>query len=124
MGRNLRTTDAEIDVALKRARLEPEPPTAVSVRYHASTDSIIIGMKSGRRLIIPREEMQGLATARKSDVSEIEIENLGTALSWPRLDLDFSIEGLLKGITGNRRWMQELAYQRRNHAPAELERTA
>lgn len=112
MGKNLRTTDAEIDAALEQARLEPEPPTVVSARYHSSMDLIIIVLKSGRRLIIPREEIQGLATARRSDVSEIEIENLGTALTWPRLDLDFSIEGLLKGITGNRRWMQELAWQR------------
>jgi hypothetical protein len=112
MGKGLRTTDAEIDTALERARLEPEPPTAVSARYHSSTDSIILVLKSGRRLIVPREEIQGLATARRSDVAEIEIENLGTALTWPRLDLDYSIEGLLKGITGNRRWMQELAWLR------------
>jgi len=112
MGKNLRTTDAEIDAAVKRARLESEPPTAVSARYHLSTDSVIIGLKSGRRLIVPREEIQGLATARRRDVAAIEIENLGTALSWPLLDLDFSIEGLLKGVTGNRRWMQELAWQR------------
>src|SRR6266702_8144068 len=104
MGKNLRTTDAEIDAAVKRARLESEPPTAVSARYHLSTDSVIIGPKSGRRLIVPREEIQGLATARRRDVAAIEIENLGTALSWPLLDLDSSIEGRLKGVTGTRRW--------------------
>ena len=83
MGKKLRTTDAEIDAALNQARLEPEPPTVVSVRYHASTDSIILVLKSGRGFIVPREEIQELASARKSDVSEIEIENLGTALIWP-----------------------------------------
>ena len=59
MGKNLRTTNAEIDAALKRARLEPQPPTAISARYHPSTDSIIIGLKSGRRLILPRRRNSG-----------------------------------------------------------------
>src|ERR1700688_1951216 len=100
MGRRVRTTSDEIDAALRRARLEPEAPTAVEAKYHAPTDMVIIIMASGRRVAIPREEIQVLATAPRSKVSEVEIENFGTALHWPKLDLDLSIEGLLRGITG------------------------
>jgi hypothetical protein len=70
-------------------------------------------MKSGQRVAIPREEIQVLASAPRKQVAEVKIENFGTALHWPRLDLDLSVEGLLKGVTGNRRWMQELKLQRR-----------
>ena len=108
MGNRLRTTDDEIDAALKRAAQEPESPTAIAARYLPSPDILLLVMKSGQRVAIPREEIQVLATASRAKVAEVEIENFGTALHWPRLNFDLSVEGLLKGVTGNRRWMREL----------------
>ncbi|WP_263376906.1 DUF2442 domain-containing protein [Granulicella aggregans] len=116
MGDRLRTTDAEIAAALERAANEPDAPTAVEVRYLPSPDLLLMVMKSGQRVAIPREEIQVLASAPRKQVAEVEIENFGTALHWPQLDLDLSVEGLLKGVTGNRRWMQELKLQRRRRA--------
>jgi len=73
---------------------------------------VIMTMSSGRRVAIPREEIQVLKTAPRSKVSQVEIENFGTALHWPQLDLDLSVEGLLRGIKGTKPWMRELAWQR------------
>lgn len=112
MGERLRTTDAEIDAALKRAANEPESPAVVQVKYLNSPDLLLMVMKSGQRVAIPREQIQTLATASRRKVAEIEIENFGTALHWPQLDFDLSVEGLLKGFTGNTRWMRELKLQR------------
>jgi hypothetical protein len=81
-------------------------------------------MKSGQRVAIPREEIQVLASAPRKQVAEVEIVNFGTALHWPQLDLDLSVEGLLKGVTGNRRWMQELKLQRGRRALRQSARTA
>lgn len=112
MANRVRTTSKEIDAALERAAREPQSPTVVEAKYHAPTEMVIMIMSSGRRIGIPREEVQGLKTAPRSKVAEVEIENFGTALHWPQLDLDLSVEGLLKGVTGTRRWMRELAWQR------------
>lgn len=124
MGDRLRTTDAEIAAALERAANEPEAPTAVEVRYLPSPDLLLMVMKSGQRVAIPREEIQVLASAPRKQVAEVEIVNFGTALHWPQLDLDLSVEGLLKGVTGNRRWMQELKLQRGRRALRQSARTA
>ncbi len=112
MANRVRTTSQEIDEALKRAALEPAAPTARAVQYHAPTEMLIMTMSSGRRMAIPREEIQVLKTAARSKVAQVEIENFGTALHWPQLDLDLSVEGLLRGVTGTKQWMRELAWQR------------
>jgi hypothetical protein len=112
MANRVRTTSDEVDAALERAAREPETPTVVEAKYHAPTEMVIMMMKSGKRIAIPREEIQVLASAPRSKVAAMEIENFGTALHWPKLDLDLSVEGLVKGITGTRRWMRELAWQR------------
>lgn len=112
MANRVKTTGEDIDAALKRAASEPEAPTVNMVRYHAPTEMVILTMSSGRRVAIPREEIQGLKTAPRSKVSQVEIEDFGTALHWPELDLDLSVEGLLRGITGTKQWMRELAWQR------------
>ena len=112
MGNRTRTTNADIDAALKRTAEEPGAPTVSGARYHAPTEMIILQLQSGKRVGIPREDIQVLAGAPRSKVANIAIEDFGTALHWPELDLDLSVEGLLKGVTGSRRWMQELAWQR------------
>ena len=112
MANRVRTTSRDIDAALKRAALEPITPTARAVQYNAPTEMVILTMSSGRRVAMPREEIQVLKGAPRSKVSQVEIENFGTALHWPQLDLDLSVEGLLRGITGTKRWMRELAWQR------------
>lgn len=112
VGERLRTTDAEIAAALKRAANEPEVPTVVEAKYLNSCDLLLMVMESGQRFAIPREQIQMLATAPRRKIADVEIENFGTALHWPQLDFDLSVEGLLKGVTGNRRWMRELKLQR------------
>ncbi|MDQ2832247.1 MAG: DUF2442 domain-containing protein [Acidobacteriota bacterium] len=108
----VRTTNEEIDAALERAVSQPGAPAVRSVRYHRPTEMIILSMSSGTRVAIPREEIQELKTAPQNKIAQIEIENFGTALHWPQLDLDLSVEGLVRGVTGTKRWMRELSWQR------------
>jgi hypothetical protein len=114
-GRNL-TTDADIDAALERARLDPEPdrPRAVSGEYDSRLDLIILHLDNGLRLVIPRENLQGLENATEDQVSQIEIFG-GYDIAWPKLDLDHFLPALLDGIYGSDKWMERL-YQRRSIA--------
>ena len=105
----LKTTDAEIDAALERARLnpDPDPPSATTAEYRAELDLVILHLDTGRRLVLPREELQGLQTATPDQLAHIEIFG-GRDIAWPDLDVDHYLPSLIAGIYGSDRWMQSL----------------
>ncbi len=104
------TTDAEIDRALSRASALEGEPRVVSVEYRpgAGLDLLILKLGDGRREIIPREDLEGLANATREQVARVEILGHGTGLHWPELDVDHYVPGLLKHIYGTQRWMAEI----------------
>lgn len=103
-GRDL-TTEADIEAALERARNEPLLPTALSAEYHHDLDAIVITVDDGRRLLIPREEMQGLEEATTDQLAQIEIFG-GVDIAWPQLDVDHYLPYLLEGRYATERWKQ------------------
>ncbi len=112
--------EAQIDEAMRHASDPADEEVAVAARYDRGTDLLIVELKSGQRIAIPREDLQGLAGAEADDVAEIEIVGLGTGLHWERLDADLHVAGLTKGIYGSKKWMEGLAQRRR----ARLERAS
>jgi len=104
------TTDAEIDLAIAQARAANEEPRAVAVEYRpgAGLDLLILRLSDGRREVIPREDLQGLQDATRSQIANVEILGNGTGLRWPELDVDHSVPGLLKHIYGTKRWMAQI----------------
>jgi hypothetical protein len=105
-GRDL-TTEADIEAAMERARNEPELPRALSGEYKPDSDVIVLHIDNGRRLVIPREELQGLENATPAQIAHIEIFG-GLDIAWPDLDLDHYLPSLMKGQFGSDRWMQAL----------------
>ena len=101
------TTDAEIDAALERSRHLPELPTAVAAEYDSRLDLILLRIDDGRRLVVPREQMQGLQNATQAQLSDIQIFG-GTDIAWPQLDVDHYLPALLEGRYGSEKWMQSL----------------
>ena len=53
--------------------------------------------KAGRMAL---EMIQELASATPEDIAQVELGPRGAALHWERLDVDFSLAGLLAGIFG------------------------
>ena len=99
-------TDREIDAALERERVAAETePRAVAARYDAKSGRIIIDLTNGATFAFPARLAEGLADARPEDLAEIEILGRGHGLHWERLDVDFSVPGLVAGIFGTARWM-------------------
>jgi hypothetical protein len=104
---NLLTTDEQIDALLERAKHQPDRPIAKSARYDAGLDAIIVELTGGRRLLLPRTELQGLDQASVSQLSEIEL-HVGSGHSWPQLDVDHYLPSLLAGQYGSIAWMRAL----------------
>jgi hypothetical protein len=116
--------DDQIDNAMRTARDPYDHEIAVLAEYDRGHDLLIVKLKSGQRLAIPREDLQGLAEADPDKVSQVEIEMLGTALHWGELDVDFLVDGLRRGVYGSERWMSQLEQRRRKNITAALSRTA
>ncbi|TAM59059.1 DUF2442 domain-containing protein [bacterium] len=109
-GRAHAVTDVDIEAAYRRgdAAIAREP-LAKSVRYDRANDTIVIEMNNGAALVIPRGLLQGLREASPAQLERGRVVVQRTALSWPDLDADFTLGGLLGGIYGGKRWMSELA---------------
>jgi hypothetical protein len=103
------TTDAEIDAAIERAKeYEGKYPRVTRAEYQAGVDLVALYLASGMVVAIPRELMQGLQNATLEHLRNIEILGPGTGLDWPDLDVQHSVEGLINGVFGARRWMAEI----------------
>jgi Protein of unknown function (DUF2442) len=104
------TTDAEIDAAIARASVMDDEPRVVSVEYRPSPglDVLILRMNDGHRVLIPREDLEGLQTATRAQIGNVEILGNGTGLHWPALDLDHYVPSLLRGVYGTKRWMAQI----------------
>jgi hypothetical protein len=99
-------TDAQIDAALERGRIAAETePRAAAARYDAKSGRVIIGLTNGATFAFPARLAEGLADADPVDLADIEVSPHGFGLHWPKLDVDYSVPGLVAGIFGTARWM-------------------
>jgi hypothetical protein len=113
---DLLTMDEEIDAAFERAQHAPDMPAAISAAYNESLDAIVIVMEGGRRLLLPRLELQDLENATPAQLSEIEI-HAGIGLAWPQLDVDHYLHYLIAGQYGSNAWMRSLESRGRPDEP-------
>jgi Protein of unknown function (DUF2442) len=102
------TTDAEIDAALERAKLIDKEPLANTVKYVPNLKLLIVGLTSGRRLVIPIEDVQGLSKATAKQLNKHELLGRGTGINFPDIDVAVYIPALIEGIYGTRSWMAQL----------------
>lgn len=99
-------TDTQIDAALERGRIAVETePRAATARYDAKSGRVIIDLTNGATFAFPARLAEGLADADADDLADIEVSPVGFGLHWPKLDVDYSVPGLVAGIFGTRRWM-------------------
>ena len=97
--------DEQIDRALAEAALAPPEPLALAAEYNRDFDMVILRLDTGRRLLIPREELQGLENATEAQLGEIEI-HAGVDIAWPQLDVDHYLPYLLEGKYASEKWKQ------------------
>lgn len=102
------TTDREIEAAIETARrTERFDRRVVRAFYSEGIDSVVLVLENGVTHSIPRKLLQGLTEARPDQVNEIELLGRGTGLHWPALDVSHVVSGLLAGVYGSARWMED-----------------
>jgi Protein of unknown function (DUF2442) len=97
--------DKEIDAALEAAKDLPPRPIALSAEYNRDLDLVLLHIDNGRRLVIPREELQGLENATPEQLADIEIF-AGVSIGWRQLDVDHYLPYLFEGRYSSERWRQ------------------
>jgi hypothetical protein len=107
-GHKVITTDAEIEAALKRAKLHDDEPCARSVEHIPAFKLLVVGLSNGRRLALPIKDVQGLDKATHEQLQHYELPGGGTGIRFPELDVDLYVPALIEGVYGNRRWMAQL----------------
>lgn len=109
-------TDVELDRQHKEAvrrgkEAERTEPRARAARYDRKSKRLVIELANGAAFMIPIHLLQGFEGASPRDVAAVEVMPTGSALHWEKLDLDFSVSGLVAGIFGNKAWMSALGRQ-------------
>lgn len=94
--------------AICEAAMADHEPRALSAEYNRGMDAIAVTLTNGRRLLIPREELQGLEDATPEEAAAIRNYG-GLALCWTRLDVNHSVPSLLEHRYGSAAWMAKLA---------------
>lgn len=81
---------------------------ARAARYDRKTNRLIIELKNGATHIVPCELIQGLRDADPQDIAAVELGLRGASLHWGQLDQDFTVGGLVRGVFGTKKWMEQL----------------
>ena len=79
-----------------------DPPSVVNARYDSDADAIDLRFSGGGSMSIPRRIVPGLERASQSKVETIVVSPAGDALSWPSLDIDVYVPGLVERAFGSR----------------------
>jgi hypothetical protein len=74
----------------------------VEAQYDATRDTIDLRFRSGGSMTIPRKIVPGLDDVPASALGSISVSPAGDALSWPALDVDVYVPGLVERAFGTR----------------------
>ena len=91
----------------------------VGVGFDKASGRIVIDFHNGSTFLVPAERLQGLEGASAAQLNEVEL--LGeTGLHWESLDVDFTIEGLMRGLFGTARFMEAQRRGGRSRSDAKI----
>ena len=82
--------------AARRAQRQPWWPIAAS--YDRAADQVVIGLRSGAVVAVPRSALKELKRATNAQLDRVEL--VGDGLRWDDLDVDVSVPGLLTEVLG------------------------
>lgn len=89
--------------ARARGHARVSDPSAIErAHYDPKDDGIYLRFRKGGSMLIPRRVVPGLEGHSVSTLALVELSPAGDALSWPTLDVDVFIPGLVERAFGAR----------------------
>ncbi|PYB77056.1 DUF2442 domain-containing protein [Rhizobium wuzhouense] len=113
-------TDADLEAAKRRwAEERAERPAPSAVRFDRDSERIVVEFTNGAAFLVPARALEGLQKATPDDIADVEL--LGeTGLHWERLDVDYTIQGLMAGIFGSRAFLEAQRRGGQSRSPAKI----
>lgn len=97
-------TEEELAAAEARGReFRATRPHARSARYGPESGCIVVELESGATFAFSPRVVEGLTDATADELADIELLGDGFGLHWERLDVDYTVPGLVDGIFGTAR---------------------
>lgn len=114
-------TEAEISAQIDAADLKPpsDEPQATSVCFHRDTRRYTMHLSNGTDISFDAVALGELQAASLEDLAAVELSPSGSLISWPTLDVDVSVDGLVMDLLGSPAWRRAL----RRHLNREMART-
>ena len=89
--------------ARARGKAKAQDASAVvDASYNPDRDGVDLSFRGGGAMMIPRKVIPGLGTASVAKLAAIVVSPAGDALSWPSLDVDVYVPGLVERAFGSR----------------------
>lgn len=99
-------TDEQVRAATVRGiRLNRDRVHAVAARYIRSRGLIEIELDNGAFFSFPPALTQTLASAKPSQLVDVQVVGGGTGLYFPSLDADLYVPALFEGVFGSKTWI-------------------
>lgn len=83
-------------------------PTAIHARFDPEKGFVWVELDNSCVFGFPATHVEDLRNASTDLLAKVEILPRGVGLHWDALDVDLSLDGLLMGVFGSRRWMAAL----------------
>lgn len=81
------------------ARADAIGPKVVRARYDESADRVVVDLRGGYAIAIPRLALANpLRSAKPEELSKIRVEASGSVLFWPALDEGFDVAEILARV--------------------------
>jgi len=105
-----RSTRGDVTKQIRSAReaarrMVSAPWYPVAASYDPSADHVLIGLRSGVVIAIPRPGIKELLRASQRELVDVVV--VGDGLRWEQLDLDVSVAGLLREMLGEGLFLRE-----------------
>jgi Protein of unknown function (DUF2442) len=109
-------TEEAIQAQIQKAKaawveLASAEPYAESVEFECQSAQFTIRLSNGVYFIFPSSLIQEIVEASPNDLADVHLSANGNSIHWDKLDVDFSISGLIARILGSKISLAELGRQ-------------
>ncbi|HYR08247.1 MAG TPA: DUF2442 domain-containing protein [Longimicrobium sp.] len=93
---------AEVRARMRQER--PDEPRAVSARYDASSERVLVELNNGCVFGFPVWMVPGTSRATPQELENVSVQAHGEAIAWDELNADTDVNGLILEVLQVRDW--------------------
>jgi hypothetical protein len=97
---HIRTSDADLDAALARAKRAKPGTKIASVVFDCAGDRVVAELSTGATISVPRCAIPAFRAARPEELADLAVDAAGYSIWSSKADVGLQIEGLVEAASG------------------------